>query len=112
MRTIVRNRILEKYRFKCCQCGSKSNLEIDHIIPLSKGGRHDEDNFQVLCRKCNRTKSNKLDYEYIKKTYFNIEEDPEYVLLRDDFPVMAYTPIEAKTIFNKIFDDHLALWTA
>lgn len=35
-------------------------LEVDHIIPVSKGGLSAEDNLQTLCWRCNRTKSNKL----------------------------------------------------
>ena len=35
-------------------------LEIDHIIPVSKGGKTTPDNLQVLCSKCNRRKSNKI----------------------------------------------------
>jgi 5-methylcytosine-specific restriction endonuclease McrA len=34
--------------------------EMDHIIPLSKGGKHTLDNVQPLCRKCNREKGAKL----------------------------------------------------
>lgn len=34
-------------------------MEADHIIPWSKGGKTVEDNCQMLCMKCNRTKSNK-----------------------------------------------------
>ena len=34
--------------------------EVDHIIPLSKGGRHHEDNLQYLLREENRSKGNKL----------------------------------------------------
>jgi len=44
MRPQVRQRILDKFNNKCCYCGSDKNLEIDHIIPVSKGGREDEDN--------------------------------------------------------------------
>ena len=33
--------------------------EVDHIIPLSKQGPHTLWNTQCLCRKCNRSKSNK-----------------------------------------------------
>lgn len=35
-------------------------LEVDHIIPVSKGGPSTEDNLQTLCWRCNRTKSNKV----------------------------------------------------
>lgn len=36
--------------------------EIDHIIPLSKGGAHSYANVQCLCRSCNFDKSDRLDY--------------------------------------------------
>lgn len=35
-------------------------LEVDHIVPLSKGGLSTVDNLQTLCWRCNRSKSNKL----------------------------------------------------
>lgn len=35
-------------------------LEVDHIIPLSKGGLSTTENLQTLCWRCNRTKSNKV----------------------------------------------------
>lgn len=35
-------------------------LEVDHIIPLSRGGLSTEDNLQTLCWRCNRTKANKM----------------------------------------------------
>ena len=48
---------------KICQiCGKKCsdfNIEIDHIKPVSKGGKTIPSNLQVLCTKCNRQKSNK-----------------------------------------------------
>lgn len=34
--------------------------EIDHIIPLSRGGRHVRENVQLLCRKCNMKKRDRL----------------------------------------------------
>ncbi len=58
--------IKERDHFTCCQCGNSINaepnllLEVDHIIPIAKGGLTTEDNLQTLCWKCNRSKGAKL----------------------------------------------------
>ncbi len=45
---------------QCVDCGSKENLEYDHIIPFAKGGSNTERNLQLLCGNCNRLKSDKI----------------------------------------------------
>jgi hypothetical protein len=42
----------------CQCCGSSQVLEFDHIIPFSCGGNAVVSNIQLLCQKCNRSKSN------------------------------------------------------
>lgn len=42
----------------CQCCGSSNELEFDHIVPFSCGGKSDHLNIQLLCKKCNRSKSN------------------------------------------------------
>ena len=42
----------------CQCCGTYEYLEYDHISPYSCGGSSDVSNIQLLCRKCNRSKSN------------------------------------------------------
>lgn len=64
----LREYIKKRDNFTCCNCGNSVYaepnllLEIDHIIPVSKGGCTTEDNLQTLCWKCNRAKSNKVAY--------------------------------------------------
>jgi HNH endonuclease len=45
---------------KCAKCGSRERLEYDHIVPISKGGSNTARNIELLCEKCNRSKSNNV----------------------------------------------------
>lgn len=62
----LREFIKTRDNFTCCSCGNSIHLEpnllleIDHIVPVSKGGCTVEDNLQTLCWKCNRSKSDKI----------------------------------------------------
>lgn len=66
MTSILREKIKIRDSHTCQICSlsifQEKNLllEIDHIIPLSKGGVTSEDNLQTLCWKCNRTKGAKI----------------------------------------------------
>lgn len=42
--------------YACLYCGSESNLSIDHVFPVSRGGDNHPDNLQTLCRDCNSRK--------------------------------------------------------
>ena len=57
----LRQRIFNRDNGQCCKCGSKHNLEIDHIIPVSKGGATSLKNLELLCLKCNRSKGAKIE---------------------------------------------------
>lgn len=60
----LRWRILNRDRFVCRNCGASPakghdvELQVDHIVPWSKGGETVLDNLQTLCSKCNLGKSN------------------------------------------------------
>lgn len=66
MTKALRESIKKRDHYTCCECGNSIHkepnllLEIDHIMPISKGGKTEESNLQTLCWKCNRSKGNKI----------------------------------------------------
>lgn len=50
-------------KFQCAHCGltgdNRLGFEVDHITPMNKGGKSVPENLQILCRSCNRKKSDK-----------------------------------------------------
>ena len=50
----------EVYTGKCQKCGSKRNLNYDHIKEFALGGTNSKDNIQLLCQNCNQRKEIKL----------------------------------------------------
>jgi len=45
---------------KCTECGSRENLEYDHILPVSRRGSNSRRNIRLLCEFCNRKKGDNL----------------------------------------------------
>lgn len=61
----VREYLLEKYDRTCIYCGIKDvPLEIEHLIPKSRGGSNRIDNLGIACVSCNRKKDNKTPEEF------------------------------------------------
>jgi 5-methylcytosine-specific restriction protein A len=63
----MRFEVLKRDNNQCVKCGASPKkdknvtLEIDHIIPVAKGGKNDLLNFQTLCHRCNIGKSDRHD---------------------------------------------------
>ena len=59
----VLNRLMKRQGFVCaCGCGRSLwvGFHVDHVVPVSRGGLHEESNLQLLSPRCNLRKSNKL----------------------------------------------------
>jgi len=61
----LRYEILKRDGFKCQLCGATAQdgakLHVDHIIPVSKGGKTEESNLRTLCDQCNLGKKDKIE---------------------------------------------------
>jgi hypothetical protein len=56
--------VFKRDHFSCVLCGSSGmgvKLELDHRVPISKGGSDDLDNLQTLCYECNRGKRDSIE---------------------------------------------------
>lgn len=56
----MRAYVMERDGFRCRRCGCCSDdraLNVDHVIPFSRGGLTEEKNLQTLCSLCNNGKS-------------------------------------------------------
>jgi len=75
----IRFEIFKRDSFTCQYCGRKSPdviLEVDHICPVSKGGKNDMLNLITSCYECNRGKSDKKinDKSVVEKNRILLEE--------------------------------------
>src|SRR3990167_8406153 len=56
--------ILARHHYLCFYCNQKSfKMTLDHVIPLSKGGRNSPENIVPACHKCNCTKRDKIGWK-------------------------------------------------
>lgn len=64
----IRYNVLKRDNFTCQKCGITSKdgakLEVDHIIPVSKGGKTIMSNLQTLCDRCNSGKNDKTKEDF------------------------------------------------
>ena len=58
--TDIRSYIFLRGGNSCKSCGTGEDLTIDHVFPISKGGTNHIDNLQVLCRRCNSSKKDRV----------------------------------------------------
>lgn len=63
----IREYLLEKWDRKCAYCGKEHvPLEIEHIVPKSKGGSSRVSNLTLACKSCNVAKGNGLVEDFLK----------------------------------------------
>lgn len=84
----LRHYVLERDNYTCRECGAHKDddgvsLEIDHILPVAKGGTNDPDNLQTLCKECNRAKytdewiGGQTSLENLENYYYSLLEEKQ-----------------------------------
>jgi len=56
----IRNEVWRRDGGCCKKCGSRENLQFDHIVPISKNGATSVENIELLCQMCNLKKGAKI----------------------------------------------------
>lgn len=69
----IKPKLYALQRGQCACCRAKfeaSDLHLDHIMPLSKGGAHSDENMQLLCQPCNQSKYAKHPVDFMQEKGF------------------------------------------
>ena len=64
--------LLAAQKWKCAACRKslKDGYHVDHVVPLARGGGNGKSNLQMLCPKCNMTKSARDPVEFMQSLGF------------------------------------------
>ena len=92
-----RREVFKKTRGRCSYCGCRlkfNDFEVDHIIPLSRGGKNNIENLTPSCSACNRLKLDSSLKEF-KKKIENIFIDTFHGKIIDKY----YKPKKKKIVF-------------
>ena len=106
----LRYEVLKSAKSRCELCGVPADeraLEVDHIVPRSKGGRDEISNLQALCYRCNAMKRDRddTDFRAVRAAYEHSETGCPFcsvgdrmillqntlaVIVRDHYPVSEW----------------------
>lgn len=115
----LRHAVFKRDGYRCQECfrgredGAK--LEIDHIIPVAKGGTNEIDNLQTLCMECNRNKhtnewiAGETDLTILENEYSKLlnqkreyEEKLDIAITEDDKIDCRFNILKIKETLNKV----------
>lgn len=100
----TRRNIYEHYKYRCCYCGNKfvsADLNLEHVLPRSKGGKTCWENVVTSCIACNVKKADKLPHEAGMKLLVN----PTKPKWRGNLSLVFQSPIKMRTSWQRFIDN-------
>ncbi len=71
--------VLEEFNYECAYCGSKEELEQDHVVPVAQYGMYSVGNIVPACRRCNASKKDNEVLSWYEQQPFYSEERCKYL---------------------------------
>lgn len=113
----LKERIIERDKFKCQECGKFVSAEcdsakrlikmgtgmfhIDHIVPVNQGGRATEENLRLLCQTCNLKRKRHFTFdEIVEFTNAHPCDSPQLAATCRNSPLES-NPIQSNPIQNE-----------
>lgn len=99
----TRRNIYEHYHYRCCYCGKKfgsSELNLEHVVPKSRGGRTGWDNIVTACVPCNLKKADKIPEEAGMKLLLK----PTKPKWRGNLSLILQSPVKMRTTWQRFVD--------
>ena len=62
-----------RFEHCCAYCGCSGDLEVEHVVPISKGGQHHLGNIVPACHPCNSNKRTRDAHQWFKSKPFYSE---------------------------------------
>lgn len=116
----LRFEVFKRDAFTCQYCGKKAPdvvLEVDHIKPVSKGGKNELLNLVTACFECNRGKRNielsdhqELEIQRKQLEELNTKREQMKMMLEWKEELLAFQKEQVKEI-EKLFENPFDLWT-
>ena len=100
----TRRNLYEHYKYRCCYCGKKfssQELNLEHVVPRSKGGKTSWENVVTSCMPCNTRKGDKLPHE----AGMNLLAVPSRPKWKRSLSVMLSSPVKIKTSWQRFIDN-------
>jgi 5-methylcytosine-specific restriction endonuclease McrA len=99
----TRRNIYHHYGNRCCYCGHhfpSNALNLDHVVPRSRGGRTDWTNIVTACLPCNLRKGSRLPHEASMKLIVPVSRPKS----RAGVTLVARSPIRMRRSWQKFVD--------